>query len=140
LPDVYRRWTVDNPTPHEVTVTWRIDGSPQTGTLTIPANSSVFLNTLAVPGGPNILILEVDGVPVAISASDATRCPLSPLPSPPPTGTGGTLPGLPNTGIGPDRIPPGDGRLAATLGALALLGTAAVVGAGWRRRRRGQSV
>ena len=105
----------------------------------LPANSSVFLNTLTVPGGPNILILEVDGIPVAISESDVTRCPLPPMPSPPPTGTGGTLPGLPNTGTGPDSIPPGDGRLAATLGALALLGTAAVVGAGWRRRHRGQS-
>jgi hypothetical protein len=140
LPAVYRRWTIDNHAPYEVTVTWRIDGSPQTGTLTIPANTSVFLNTRTVPGAPNTLILEVDGVPIATSASDPAQCAAPPVPppvpSPPPTGTGGELPGLPNTGTGQDGTLAADARLAGAVGALALLGAAAVVAGGWRRRRR----
>jgi hypothetical protein len=122
-------------------MTWQIAGSPYSGTVTVPAHSSIYLNTPVAANGPTTLILSIDGVQVASSTSDPTQCttPPQPVPSPPPTGTGGNLPGLPNTGTGPDSAPPGDGRAAATLGALAVLGAAAVVAGGWLRRRRGRS-
>jgi hypothetical protein len=53
-----------------------------------------------------------------------------PVPAPPSTGTGGTLPGLPSTGAG--------GAQAVSLGWIALLASGGVAAGGWylRRRRR----
>jgi hypothetical protein len=141
-PDRYRHWTIDNPTPVAVTVEWRIADSPYSGTITVPANGSVALNTPTVPNNPNLLILSVGGVPIAVSLSDPTQCatpptpsPRPPVPSPPPTGNGGNLPGMPNTGTGADSAASGAGRQAVAVGALALLGSAAILAGGWRRRR-----
>ncbi|NJN15061.1 MAG: hypothetical protein HC822_01490 [Oscillochloris sp.] len=72
-----RRWRVDNANPYDVTFSYDVVGTNQTGTLVVPANSNganpFFFETTAV-GGPNTTRIFVNGVLQSTKASGGQTC------------------------------------------------------------------
>lgn len=55
-PDIDRSWTIGNPNDFDVDVTWQIDGSAQTGMLTVPAGDTQLVTTTE-PMSDNVLTI-----------------------------------------------------------------------------------
>jgi WD40 repeat protein len=76
---VIRRWRVRNSNPYEVTFTWDVYHTTQTGTLTIPAANGgtpaeVFFETQTVPNTSNTVRIFVDDAQQDVKASSGAVC------------------------------------------------------------------
>jgi hypothetical protein len=114
-------------TPGEEIVLQLAAETPQPLTLTLPAvtiatdgSYSLSINALLLPQG-DYSLTAMRGIAISASARFSVTPEASPVPSPPATGNGGYLPGLPSTGGGGSQLTGSDPVVAIGLSALALL-------------------
>jgi len=68
-----RVWRVRNTNPVDVLATWQVVGTSQTNSLTVPASSDAFFQTVTV-SGPNTTRILVNNIQQDVKASGGAQC------------------------------------------------------------------